>query len=77
MDFPKTAEDFKHLNKQGKDVVYWETNNEDAEPDYDGYWSFHSTKRLPDGSVYNWAAIMTFEEAEQYAIERELREFEE
>lgn len=59
--------DFQELNKQGKTVIYKESETELN----DGNWEFWGKCITPNKEVFVYRKIVTFEEAEQY-YEQEL-----
>lgn len=60
--------DFKALEKQGKTVIYKESETELSDSD----WSFWGKRKTEDEEVFVYRKIVTFEEAEQYELESEL-----
>lgn len=60
--------DFKELEKQGKTVIYKESETELSDAD----WSFWGKRKTEDEDVFVYRKIVTFEEAEQYELENEL-----
>lgn len=59
--------DFQELNKQGKTVIYKESEKELTNTE----WEFWGKRKTPDEEVFVYRKIVTFEEAEQY-YEQEL-----
>lgn len=60
--------DFEKLHREGKTIIYKETeSNEQPEG-----WDFWGEFQTPKEHKYVWRKIVTFEEAEQYELEQEL-----
>ena len=60
--------DFEKLEKQGKTVIYKESD----EMIYDNDWEFWGKRKTEDEEVFVYRKIVTFEEAEQHELENEL-----
>ena len=60
--------DFEKLEKQGKTVIYKESD----EMIYDNDWEFWGKRKTEDEEVFVYRKIVTFEEAEQYELENDL-----
>lgn len=60
--------DFDDLRKQGKTVIYKET--ESVEEDKE--WELWGERETPEEKVFVYRKIVTFEEAERYELESEL-----
>jgi len=60
--------DFGQLRKQGKTVIYKESETELNESN----WGFWGKRKTEDEEVFVYRKIVTFEEAEQYELENEL-----
>ena len=59
---------FNELEKQGKTVIYKESETEIN----DTSWGFWGNKRTPNEDLFVYRKIVTFEEAERYELENEL-----
>jgi len=60
--------DFKQLKKQGKTVIYKESEKELSDVE----WDLWGKKKTEDEEVFVYRRIVTFEEADQYELEKEL-----
>lgn len=60
--------DFEKLKKQGKTVIYKETEMELNNTD----WELWGERKTEDEHVYVYRKVVTFEEAEQYYLEHDL-----
>lgn len=60
--------DFQQLKKQGKTVIYKESETELTDTD----WEFWGERKTPDEHVYVYRKIVTIEEAEQYELENDV-----
>lgn len=60
--------DFKQLEKDGKTVIYKETETELSKTD----WKLWGKRKTEEEEFYVYRKIVTFEEAEQYNLENEL-----
>lgn len=57
---------FKELEKQGKTVIYKESELELT----DNEWEFWGKRKTVNEEVFVYRKIVTFEEAEQYELEQ-------
>ena len=57
--------DFQALEKQGKTVIYKESETELNDAD----WEFWGKRKTADEEVFVYRKIVTFEDAEQYEME--------
>jgi len=62
--------DFTTLKKQGKTVIYQETDSQEVFPG-EG-WEYWGSCKTPDTEVAVWCKIVTVEEAEQFYAEQEV-----
>lgn len=60
--------DFQELAKNGKTVIYKESETELS----DTNWELWGKRTTEDERVFVYRKIVTFEEAEQYELEKEL-----
>lgn len=60
--------DFEILKKQGKTVIYKESETELNDTD----WELWGKRKTIDVEVFVYRKIVTFDEAEQYELENEL-----
>ena len=60
--------DFDALEKQGKTVIYMESEIELTDTD----WNLWGKRKTEDEEVFVYRKIVTFEEAEQHELENEL-----
>ncbi len=60
---------FKELKRQGKTVIYKESETELTLTDTD--WNLWGKRKTEDEEVFVYRKIVTFEEAEQYELEND------
>lgn len=63
-DYPRTKEEYSQLKKNGKTVVYAETDSKDIKPEGTD-WDFWSTLETDTENKAVWRKIVTLEEAKK------------
>lgn len=59
--------DFKQLGKEGKTVIYKESESEISENE----WNFWGKRTTGTEEIYVYRKVVTFEEANQYELEND------
>ena len=62
--------DFTELEKQGKTVIYKDSETELSDTD----WELWGKRKTEKEEVFVYRKIVTFDEAEQYELEKEMIE---